>query len=137
MIEFKLILIYSAKNFSHIVTNALLFIDVLAFRQYLIYGAIPDEYLKKIEAVVSVVSLALKTKTNKSTYDDLLIKLFEASVRYSKFSKVSVQNLEELHLNYFESEFEKYYLIDMAGMALWSDGKIENEESYFYINWLK
>jgi hypothetical protein len=57
--------------------------------------------------------------------------LFEASVRYSKFSKVSVQNLEELHLNYFESEFEKYYLIDMAGMALWSDGKIENEESYF------
>jgi hypothetical protein len=60
--------------------------------------------------------------------------LFEASVRYSKFSKVSVQNLKNKH---FESEFEKYYLIDMAGMALWSDGKIENEESYFYINWLK
>jgi hypothetical protein len=101
-------LIYSAK-FSH-VTNALLFIDVLAFRQYLIYGVIPNEYLKKIEeAVVSVVSLALKTKTNKSTYDDLLIKLFEASVRYSKFSKVSVQNLEELHLNYFESELKILY----------------------------
>jgi hypothetical protein len=48
MIEFKLILIYSAK-ISHIVTNALLFIDVLAFRQYLIYGAIPDEYLKKLK----------------------------------------------------------------------------------------
>jgi hypothetical protein len=28
-----------SKNFSHI-TNALLFIDVLAFRQYLIYGVI-------------------------------------------------------------------------------------------------
>jgi hypothetical protein len=55
--------------------------------------------------------------------------LFEASVRYSKFSKVSVQNLEELHLNYFESEFEKYYLIDMVGTL--GDGKIENEESYF------
>jgi hypothetical protein len=55
---------------------------------------------------------------------------------YSKFSKVSVQNLEELHLNYFESELEKYYLIDMAE---WHFGgwKIENEESYFYINWLK
>jgi hypothetical protein len=24
-------------------------------------------------------------------------------------------------MNYFESELEKYYLIDMAGMALWSD----------------
>ncbi|SEA99409.1 LETM1-like protein [Flavobacterium gillisiae] len=121
-----------SKNFSHIVTNALLFIDVLAFRQYLIHGQIPEKYLKKIEeAVISIVSLALKTKSNKSKYDDLLNKLFEASVRYSKFSKVSVQNLEELNLKYFESELEKYYLIDMAGMALWSDGKIENEEAYF------
>lgn len=121
-----------SKNFSHIVTNALLFIDVLAFRQYLIHGAIPEKYLKKIEeAVISIVTLALNTKSNKSTYDDLLIKLFEASVRYSKFSKVSVQNLEDLNLTYFESELEKYYLIDMAGMALWSDGKIENEEAYF------
>lgn len=121
-----------SKNFSHIVTNALLFIDVLAFRQYLTHGSIPEKYLKKIEeAVISVVSLALKTKTNKSNYDDLLIKLFEASVRYSKFSKISTQNLEELDLSYFDSELEKFYLIDMAGMALWSDGKIENEEVYF------
>ncbi|SDW31494.1 LETM1-related biofilm-associated protein [Flavobacterium degerlachei] len=121
-----------SKNFSHIVTNALLFIDVLAFRQYLIHGSIPEKYLKKIEeAVISIVSLALKTKTNKSNYDDLLIKLFEASVRYSKFSKINTQNLEELDLSYFNSELEKFYLIDMAGMALWSDGKIENEEVYF------
>ncbi len=121
-----------SKNFSHIVTNALLFVDVLAFRQYLIHGAIPEKYLKKIEeAIISIVSLALKTKTNKSKYDDLLIKLFEASVRYSKFSRVNFQNLEELNLSFFKSNLEKYYLIDMAGMALWSDGKIENEEAYF------
>jgi hypothetical protein len=120
------------KNFSHIVTNALLFIDILAFRQYLIHGKIPEKYLKKIEeAVISVVTLGLKIKTTKSNYDDLLIKLFEASVRYSKFSKISVQNLDELNLEYFSSDLEKNYLIDMAGMALWSDGEIENEEIYF------
>ena len=120
------------KNFSHIVTNALLFIDVLAFRQYLIHGEIPEKYLKKIEeAVINIVNLALKIKTNKSNYDDLLIKLFEASVRYSKFSKITSLNLEEFNLDYFEADLEKYYLIDMAGMALWSDGKIENEEIYF------
>jgi hypothetical protein len=56
------------------------FSDVLAFRQYLIYGAIPDEYLKKIEEAIALSHL-FETKTNKSTYDDLLIKLFEASVR--------------------------------------------------------
>jgi hypothetical protein len=120
------------KNFSHIVTNALLFIDILAFRQYLIHGKIPEKYLKKIEeAVISVVTLGLKIKTNKSNYDDLLIKLFEASVRYSKFSKINTQNIDELNLDYFSSNLEKYYLIDMAGMALWSDGEIENEEIYF------
>lgn len=121
-----------SKNFSNIVTNALLFIDILAFRQYLIHGTIPEKYLKKIEeTVLSIVSLALKTKSKKTNYDDLLIKLFEASVRYSKFSTVSVQNLEELQLTYFKSDLEKYYMIDMAGMAMWSDGKIENEEAYF------
>jgi len=121
-----------SKNFSHIVTNALLFIDVLAFRQYLIHGAIPEKYLKKIEeTIVSIVSLALKTKSTKSKYDDLLIKLFESSVRYSKFSKVNIKNLEDLKLDYFTNELEQNYLIDMAGMALWSDGIIEKDEAYF------
>ncbi|TDE28756.1 MULTISPECIES: LETM1-related biofilm-associated protein [Flavobacterium] len=121
-----------SKNFSHLVTNALLFIDVLAFRQYLIHGEIPEKYLKKIEeTIVNIVTLALKIKSKKSQYDDLLIKLFEASIRYSKFSRVSVQSLETLQLDYFTNELEQYYLIDIAGMALWSDGKIENNESYF------
>ncbi|MFV5685431.1 LETM1-related biofilm-associated protein [Flavobacterium sp. GB2R13] len=121
-----------SKNFSHLVTNALLFIDVAAFRQYLIHGVIPEKYLKKIEeTIVNLVTLALKIKSNKSQYDDLLIKLFEASIRYSKFSKVSVQSLETLQLDYFTNELEKYYLIDIAGMALWSDGIIENNEAYF------
>lgn len=121
-----------SKNFSHLVTNALLFIDVLAFRQYLVHGAIPDKYLKKIEdTVLGIVGLALKTKTIKSQHDDLLIKLFEASIRYTKFSKVTVDTLETLQLDYFTNKLEQYYLIDMAGMALWSDGVVENEEAYF------
>lgn len=125
-----------SKNFSHIVTNALLFIDILAFRQYLIHGAIPEKYLSKIEeSIINIVSLALKTKTVKSKYDDLLIKLFESSVRYSKFHKIDVKSqtfgMDELKLDYFTNELEKQYLIDMAGMALWSDGIIENNEAYF------
>ncbi|MDI5899360.1 LETM1-related biofilm-associated protein [Flavobacterium yafengii] len=121
-----------SKNFSHLVTNALLFIDVLAFRQYLIHGEIPEKYLKKIEeTIVNIVTLALKIKSKKSQYDDLLIKLFEASIRYSKFSRISVQSLETIQLDYFTNELEQYYLIDIAGMALWSDGKIENNEAYF------
>jgi hypothetical protein len=123
-----------SKNFSHIVTNALLFEDVLAFMHYLVHDEIPENYLKKLEeAIVSLVSLALNTKTNPSKYDDLLIKLFEASVRFTKFSKVNVKNLETLQLDYFTSILERYYLIDMAGLALWSDEKIEvNEATFLY-----
>lgn len=121
-----------SKNFSHIVTNALLFVDILAFQHYLNEGKIPEKYLKKLEeTIVSIVTLALRTKSNKSQHDDLLIKLFEASVRYSKFSKVNILNLETLELSYFENLLERYYLIDMAGLALWSDGKVENDEAYF------
>lgn len=121
-----------SKNFSHIVTNALLFVDVLAFRHYLTRGSIPEKYLKRIEeTIMSLVSLALQVKSEKSQHDDLLIKLFEASVRYTKFSKVSIQNLEDLPLDYFKDDLEKFYLIDLVCITLWNDGRIENEELYF------
>jgi LETM1-like protein len=120
------------KNFSHLVTNALLFIDVLAFCQFLKHGEIPEKYLKRIEeTVVNIVALALKIKSNKTAYDDLLIKLFEASIRYTKFSKNPSLSLESLELDYFSHDLEKKYLIDITGMALWSDGIIEKEEAYF------
>lgn len=121
-----------SKNFSHVVTNALLFVDVLAFQQYLEHGYIPEKYLKKIEeTIISIVTLALKTKTNKSQHDDLLIKLFETSVRYSKFSKVDIKNLEALQLDIYTNILEKYYFIDIAGLSIWSDGKVENNEAHF------
>lgn len=121
-----------SKNFSHILTNALLFIDVLAFRQYLIHGEIPNNYLKKLEeTIVNLVALALNTKTNKSNYDDLLIKLFESSVRFTKFSKIGIQDLQMLELDYFSSALEKNYLLDITGMALWSDNILEETETRF------
>lgn len=121
-----------SKNFSHILTNALLFEDILAFKHFLLHKEISENYLKKLEeAIVSVVSLALKTKSNPTKYDELLTKMFEASVRFTKFSTVNVQNLEGLKLDYFTSILERYYLIDMACLAMWSDEKIEQTEATF------
>ncbi len=121
-----------SKNFSHILTNALLFIDVLAFKKYLSEEKIPEKYLKKTEEIiVNIVSLALKTKETKTKYDDLLQKLFESSVRYTKFNRLGIDSLENLDLSYFNDDYEKYYLIDMAGMAMWNDGKMEKSEKNF------
>ncbi|AWA30412.1 hypothetical protein HYN48_10095 [Flavobacterium magnum] len=123
-----------SRNFSHILTNALLFEDVLAFQQYLINGEISGSYMRRLEeTVISVVSLALNTKSEKSPYDDLLVRLFESSVRYTKFSKVNISNVEALELEYFGYKLEKYYLIDMAGLAMCSDGIVEESESGFLL----
>ncbi|AWI26667.1 LETM1-related biofilm-associated protein [Flavobacterium pallidum] len=123
-----------SRNFSHILTNALLFEDILAFQQYLIHGEVAGGYMKRLEeTIISVVSLALNTKSEKSPYDDLLVKLFESSVRYTKFSKVNISNLEALELDYFRYKFEKFYIIDMAGLAMCSDGIIEEREEEFLL----
>lgn len=122
-----------SKNFSHILTNALLFVDVLAFEKYLIKGEIPEKYLQKTEEIIlSILSLALQLKTKKTQNDVLLIKLFEASVRYTKFSDFNKPtDLESLTLEYFKMDLEKFYLLDLAGMSVWNDGIIENDEIYF------
>lgn len=125
-----------SKNFSHIVTNALLFVDVLAFREFLLKEKISNKYIKNSEeTILSVVTLTLKVKTKKSQHDDLLIKLFESSVRYSKFSvdieKSKNKVLDSLTFENLENDLEKFYLLDLAGLTLWNDNKIENEELYF------
>jgi hypothetical protein len=121
-----------SKNFSHILTNALLFIDVLAFKKYLTEDRIPEKYLKKTEEIiVNIVSLALTAKETKTKYDDLLQKLFESSVRYTKFDRLGITSLDSLDLSYFNDEYEKFYLIDMAGMAMWNDEKMEKSEEDF------
>ncbi|UPT70438.1 MAG: LETM1-related biofilm-associated protein [Flavobacterium sp. JAD_PAG50586_2] len=121
-----------SKNFSHVITNALLFVDVLAFKKHLEKGSLPEKYFNRIEdIVISIVSLSLKSKTGVSVHDELLQKLFESSVRYNKFSNKGIKTIDDLDLSYLSNDLEKFYLIDLAGVSLWSDEKVENEERYF------
>jgi hypothetical protein len=121
-----------SKKFSYIVTNALLFVDVLAFEKYLKEGQIPDKYLNKIEkTIVNLVTIGLRTKSTKSDYDDLLLKFFELSVRYTKFSTIDILTLEHLNFDYLDQVLVRLYLLDLAVLAMWSDAKLENEELYF------
>lgn len=122
-----------SKNFSHIVTNALLFVDVLCYNKYLENNTLDENYLKKIEEIIlSTITLVLRKKSNKSKYDDALVKLFESSLRYTKFSKISQSNsINDLNFDFLSNNFEKLYLFDLANMSLWSDGKMQAEEIYF------
>jgi len=121
-----------SRSFSHILTNALLFMDVLAFRHFLLKGGKPQKYLKKLEeTVLGIGTKALNSKEHKTDYDDLLIKLFEASVRYTKLSEIKAESKLEKSYEYFESKSERNYLLDMAAMAIWSDGMAQQTEIDF------
>ncbi|MVO10007.1 hypothetical protein GOQ30_12620 [Flavobacterium sp. TP390] len=117
------------KSFSHIVINAMLFVDVLGYANFINNPDFSDKYLKDFESsCMKVVSIAFKTKVNKSKYDELLVKLFENSLRYTKFQNIEELTLEEINFKRFESIIEKLYLLDVVEMAMWSDQKLEAKE---------
>ena len=122
-----------SKNFSPIVTNALLFVDVLAFQKYLMNGTIPENYVKKIEELIlNIVTYSLSVKSTKSENDTLLIKLFETSTRYTKFEDINkFASIDDLPLHNLVDPLEKYYLLDLAGLSLWSDVVVDHEERLF------
>ncbi len=121
-----------SKNITPFSSNAFLFIDILAFQKFINQNDIPENYFKKIETIIiSVITLALKSKTNKSASDELMIKFFESSIRYSKISEITISGIEQLKLEYLTSNLEKKYCIDMACLTFWSDQKMENSEIYF------
>jgi hypothetical protein len=120
------------RNFSHILTNALLFEDILAYNYFLSTTEIPLDYIKNLEeALIGIISFCLQIKETKSTYNDLLIKLLESSFRFTKFSNKNLKDFEKLDLSFIKNDFEKLYLIDLAVLAMWNEtqanSEIENE----------
>lgn len=116
------------KNFNYFITNTLLFVDVLAYEKYLYSGEVSDVYLRTLESSIeTIIFAALDLKTEKSTYDESLIKLFEASFRYD--------NRIRLHYNdvliHITHPLTKKYIVDLVCMTFWSDKIIDEKERVF------
>ncbi|MFH4967258.1 LETM1-related biofilm-associated protein [Gaetbulibacter sp. M240] len=116
------------KNFNYFIVNALLYIDVLAYRHYLKNGEVSTDYLKNLEAAIAAISLdVLLSKKEKNTYDESLIKLFESSLRYQDQSPMSFEDA----VKFIDSPLKKFYILDLACMASWSDQVIDEKEHHF------
>ncbi|MEC3908300.1 LETM1-related biofilm-associated protein [Tamlana sp. 2201CG12-4] len=116
------------KNFNYFVINALLYVDVLAYDEYLKNESISIDYLKNLEASIVAITLdVLNSKENKNQYDDSLIKLFESSLRYHSSNNLDYKKAIKL----IKNSQEKYYILDLACMATWSDQMIDVEEQQF------
>lgn len=123
------------KNFSNVFTNTLLFVDVLAFQNYVLNTTTDSvAYTKQLETIIeSVVIATIKTKDEKSKYDKQLLRLFESSLRYHEYEQQPTLNYQEL-LTLLNTDWEKQYLIDITCMTVWDDKKLEiNEVSHVHV----
>ena len=115
-------------NFNYFVINALLFVDVLAYNEYLKNQTISNNYIKNLEASIETISLdVLKSKVLKTEYEESLIKLFESSLRYQNNLNIHYKEA----IKPIKSDLEKLYLLDIACMATWGDKTINEEEQHF------
>jgi hypothetical protein len=120
------------KNFTNIVTNSMLYIDVLAFEYYLKHKTITLDFFKQVERkCLALIMFSLNVKKAKSEYDEMLLKMFENSLRYSKFSKVSNNEIIDIVFEGSRSELESMYLYEIAYMTLLSDGVVYESEQVF------
>lgn len=120
------------KNFTHMVTNAMLFIDVLAFEFYLKNNTISLDFFKDLERkCLALIMLSLNVKIDKSEYDLMLLKMFENSLRYSKVSKINETEIFELIFEGNRTILENLYLYEVAHMTLLSDGVVYDNEQIF------
>lgn len=119
------------KNFSHLITNALLYIDVLAFEHYLLTNDSPEEYAQRFESIViQTVWIALSRKQEKDTYNELLMKLFESSIRYNNWPIENQSDLMAL-IKGVDQPLEKKYLLDVCALAVGNDQEVDSSEMQF------
>ena len=120
------------KNFTHMVTNSMLYIDILAFEYYLNYKTINLDFFKNLERkCLALIMFSLNVKKHKSEYDVMLLKMFENSLRYSKVSKINNNEIIDIVFEGNRSELESLYLYEIAHMTLLSDGVVYESEQAF------
>ena len=118
------------KNFNYFIINALLFVDVLAYQEFLKSESIADDYIKNLEAAIESISLnVLKSKATTNQYDESLIKLFESSLRHQSNTQTNYNDA----IGSLNTSQEKQYILDLACMATWSDRTIDKDEQKFLI----
>ena len=116
------------KSFNYFITNALLFIDILAFKTFLSTGSISEKDIQQKEAVIETIVLnTLNAKIEKTEYDTSLISFFEQSLRYQN---QDILNYTEA-ISLLNTDLDTYYIIDLACMSTWSDKMVDSNERYF------
>src|SRR5690554_1812571 len=123
------------KNSLSLLTYALLFLDILAYKHWLRDPKIiKDVYRQLEEGVLNYCFFSLKSKQKKSKYDKLLIELYESSSGYvlEGTADGSSEFLNKMPYLSQAEAIEKKYILDMCCLTIWEDFKLDETE-YRYL----
>lgn len=119
------------KSFSHSLTNALLFIDIVSFKRYLHNETEVLAFFKHLEeTLLNLVYLAYNEKSVKTKYDEIIQRIFENSLRFSA-KNLANKTFNEIDFNVFITYFGRNYILDITNMVMWRDKILEDNELEF------
>ncbi len=120
-----------SKTFNSVITNTLLFIDVLTFKHYIEDKIDIKEHAKNLEFIaINITYHALNSK-EKNKKDRKLAQLFASSLTFVDSSEEHFDGTyRDLLIGNF-SLYENHYFFDIACLTVWEDQSLEYKESVF------
>jgi len=120
-----------SKTFNSIITNSLLFIDVLTYKYYLCNKKGVRQHAQLLEYLtINTIFHALNSK-EKNKSDERLEQLFEASLTFVDIDKHRFDGSYRKKLIENSSNWENRYFLDVASLTVWEDQTFEYRESEF------
>tara|TARA_R110000868_G_scaffold121034_3_gene321164 strand:+ start:62572 stop:63756 length:1185 start_codon:yes stop_codon:yes gene_type:complete len=120
-----------SKTFNSIITNSLLFIDVLTFKTYLDQKEDIKKHAEDLEYItINITYHALNSK-EKNKKDKKLAQLFASSLTFIDSDQANFDGSYRARLIDKFSRCENQYFLDVACLTVWEDQSLEHKESQF------
>ncbi len=120
-----------SKTFNSIITNSLLFIDILLFKRYLKLPNSIYEHAQLLEYLaINITYHALNSK-EKNRNDEKLAQLFAASLTFIDSDSQHFDGSYREQLLENRTHWENRYFLDIACLTVWEDHSLEYRESEF------
>lgn len=119
------------RAFNSLLTNTMLFVDVLTFKHYLEGGPDPRKFARDLEYMAINIAYQALSSRERLPSDEKLKELFQASLTFmtDPVDKVDLRYREML-ASYKGSVAARYFL-DLACLAVWEDAELQERESNF------
>ena len=120
-----------SKTFNSIITNSLLFIDVLTFHNYLEGNSSCREHAQNLEYItINLTYHALNSK-EKNKNDERLAQTFASSLTFINSEPGKFDGSYRKKMIGHFGRFENQYFMDVACLTVWEDKSLEYKESEF------